>query len=255
MQSSLHSQDSSYALSIGEQDKQRLIILNEVQNPFSLDKLQISPGARILIIGCGIGLLEMEMAKQGGYVLGTDLSLEQIELAKSLCNVENIEFRQLNAVDVDQIDGLFDRIHCRYVLTHLPLETISKILPVLCSKLAPGGILLMEEIFSNTSLFCEPPHPGYDLWKEVVDKQFSLQHADNSPGLHILRFLEERNYPVSYSIYQPILSTPREKQLLSLGIKSVAPKLIQKNIYSSEEIEEILKQLYSLEDDSCTLPK
>lgn len=255
---SSQTQEPSYALSTGKQDQIRLTILNELHNPSTLSKLNIIPGIRILTIGCGIGLLESEMVSQatpGGYVLGTDISTEQILIAQQNCNSENLEFHQMDVLNIDQVPGTFDRIHCRYVLTHLPWEKILKIIPLLYSKLASGGFLLLEEISTISSLFCEPSHPGYDLWKIAVSKQFALQKSDLSPGLRILQHLQEQGYQVFYSSYQPILSTQREKSILSLGVLSVSQKLLKEQLCSLEEVDEMLMRLRELEQNPTYLPR
>jgi len=258
MSLSLQAQEPSYALSTGKQDEVRLTILNEIHNPSSLAKLNLSTGLRILTIGCGIGLLELEMVKKAipsGYVLGTDISIEQILIAQQNCNSENLEYRQMDVMNIDQIPGTFDRIHCRYVLTHLPWEKILNIIPLLYSKLAPGGFLLLEESSTRNSLFCEPPHPGYDLWKIIVSKQFASQKSNISPGLRILQYVQEQGYQVLYSSYQPILSTQREKSLLSLGVLSLSKRLLQEQLCSQEELEETLTLLNELEQDPTCFPR
>ncbi len=258
LQPSLQAQEPSYALSTGKQDEVRLAILNELHNPSTLSKLNITPGVRVLTLGCGIGLLELEIAKQAGhhgYVLGTDVSAEQIFIAEQNCDVENLEFCQMDALHTDQVKGTFDRIHCRYVLTHLPWENIVTIIPLLYSKLTSGGFLLLEEISAIDSLFCEPPHPGYDLWKIVVSKQFALQKSDTSPGLRILHYLQEQKYRVLHTSYQPILRTKREKSILSLGILSASKKLLQEQLCTLKEIEETLELLYQLEQDTAYSPR
>lgn len=255
---SSQAQEPSYALSTGKQDQVRLTILNELHNPSTLSKLNIIPGIRILTIGCGIGLLESEMISQatpGGYVLGTDISNEQILIAQQNCHSQNLEFCQMDVLNIDQVPGTFDRIHCRYVLTHLPWEKILKIIPLLYDKLAPGGFLLLEETSTTSSLFCEPNHLGYDLWKIAVSKQFALQKSDLSPGLRILQHLQEQKYQLLYSSYQPILSTQREKSLLSLGVLSLSQKLLKEQLFSVEELDKMLLLLLELEQNPAYFPR
>jgi ubiquinone/menaquinone biosynthesis C-methylase UbiE len=255
---SLTSHQPSYVLATGKLDETRLTILNELHNPATLSKLDILPGMRILTVGCGIGLLEQEMAEKvgsNGFVLGTDISAEQIAIAKQKSHFENLEFLQIEALNIHHVKGLFNRIHCRYVLTHLPWEKILEIIPLLYSKLAPGGLLLLEECATLDSLFCEPSHSGYDKWKLAAYKQFASQKSDTSPGLKILRYLQENQYPFLYSSYQKVLSTPREKSLLSLGVLSARQRFLQDQTFSSEELEKMLEQLYELEQDSAYLPR
>ncbi len=88
----------SYLISTGEIDLERLTILNELYNPSSLDFMKIEPGMKILTLGCGIGLLEIQMAKQVGMqgkVLATDISPLQLAIAsKNKENPSNLIFEE-----------------------------------------------------------------------------------------------------------------------------------------------------------------
>lgn len=251
----------SYALSTGEQDHERLVILNELHNTKSLDSLEIAPGMRVLTIGCGIGLLEVEIAKKArpeGLVIATDLNPDQLLIAEQYRKKEGLDqltFVQMDVLEVEKIPGQFDRVHCRLVLSHLPLEKIYQTLSLLYSKVAPGGFLLLEEISRIDSLYCEPAHPGYDKWKAAVYKQFLLQKSDIAPSKKIHEHLIEKGYTTSHSFHQPVLSTPREKSILSLGVHSCAQKLLQEKLMLPGEIEELLALLYRLEQDSHYFPR
>lgn len=250
-----------YALSTGNQDRERLMILNELYNPSSLRLLEITPGLHVLTIGCGIGILELEMARQltdNGSVLATDISAEQLMIAeknRTTTHLHQIQFLQLDAIDVEKIPGLFDRIHCRFVLTHLPIGIGFQILELLYKKIAPGGFLLLEEIASIHSLHCEPFHPGYEKWKIGVQKQFFLQNSDPSPGIKFLNYLQNRGYLPTFTSYQPILSTAREKSILSLGMQSASKRFLEEKVMEAIEIEETLSLLHQLEKDPSCFPR
>jgi ubiquinone/menaquinone biosynthesis C-methylase UbiE len=251
----------SYALSTGEQDRERLVILNELHNPSSISRLEITPGMRVLTIGCGIGLLELDVARQTtieGLVIATDVNFDQLLIAEQFrerAKVQQLQFFQVDALDVEKIPGQFDRIHCRLVLSHLPLEKAFQILSLLYKKIAPGGFLLLEEVATIDSLDCEPFHLGYEKWKEGVQKQFFLQKSDVSPGKKIFQYLNEKGYIASYSSYQPILSTSREKSILSLGVLSAAKRFLEEQIVTPEEVEEMLILLRQLEQDASFFPR
>lgn len=62
-----------------------------VEVDFLLQELQLSPGARILDIGCGTGRHSIELARRGYQVTGLDLSvgmLEEAQRAADRCGVE-----------------------------------------------------------------------------------------------------------------------------------------------------------------------
>ncbi len=255
------SKDPLYALSTGNQDQERLTILNELYNESSLQLLNLDPGMRILTIGCGIGLLELEIAHKitsKGFVIATDISFEQLLIAeenKKNAGLRQLQFIQMEALDIEKIPGQFDRIHCRLVLTHFPLEKALQVIDLLYNKIAPGGFLLVEEIATLDSLYCEPVHVGYEKWKIEVQKQFILQHSDSSPGKKIFQYLQDRGHTLSYSSYQPILSTLREKSLLSLGVHSISKKCLDEQLTTPEATEEMLSLLYQLEQDSNFFPR
>jgi ubiquinone/menaquinone biosynthesis C-methylase UbiE len=256
----LKAYEPSYALVQGWEDQERLSILNDLYNPSSLPLLSLSPGMRVLTIGCGTGILELEIAKKigsTGTVLATDVSSEQLKIAEKNCQnkaVHNLKFLQMNVFDIDQILGSFDRIHCRFVLSHLPWEKVMQILPILYSKLTPGGLLVLEEIATLESLACHPCDPGYDKWKECIQKQFVLQKSDPSAGKKIYQYLSDEGYEVSYFSHQPSLVTQREKTILSLGVGSVSKKLLENQLISEEEIEEMLLLLHELEQNIAKTP-
>jgi ubiquinone/menaquinone biosynthesis C-methylase UbiE len=251
----------SYLISTGGIDLERLTILNELYNPSSLKFLKIEPGMKILTIGCGIGLLEIEMAKEVGIqgeIWATDISPLQLAIDKKnqeQASILNLIFQELDVAQINFIPEQFDRIHCRFVLSHMPWNSIEKILPILMRKLTPSGALAIEEITTIDSLYCEPYSEEYELWKGYVNMQFNAQGSDRSPGNHLYDYLQGQGYEFEYETHQPILMKTREKKILSLGIRSIAQGLIDKNLASPDQISEAIERLKNLEDDQGILPR
>ena len=254
-------QEPTYVLSTGKEDELRLTILNEIYNAASLAALKITPGLNVLTVGCGIGLLEVEIAKEvspSGSVVGTDISREQLQIAEqnaASANLTNLEFRHVEALKLDLIPGLFDRIHCRFVLTHLTWETILQILPMLDKKLAPGGFILLEELASMESLGCEPPHPGYDKWRELSRNQYVLQKTGSSNGSKIFQYLRAQGRQATCTSWQALLITPREKSILALGVLSARKRMIEEHVYTSAEIDEMVLELRDLEQNPAIVAR
>lgn len=95
-----------YSIALGEEDKDRLLIINEIYNPFTKNFLtapKISTGDQVLELGCGIGIISQELSKlvgPTGHVLAIDNSEEQLDVARSLLGnqiPDNLEFRKLSA--------------------------------------------------------------------------------------------------------------------------------------------------------------
>lgn len=117
-----------------------------------------------------------------------------------------------------------------------------------------GGLLILEEITTLDSLVCNPSDRGYDQWKACFKKQFQSQKSDPSPGKRIYHYLKEKGYSVSHTSHQPALSSKREKSILSLGVVSVSKRLLQNQLISSEEIDEMLYFLQEIEQNPAKTP-
>jgi SAM-dependent methyltransferase len=80
------------------------------QNPFAqhtsaeidflLGLYPISPGAKILDIGCGTGRHSIELAKRGYKVTGVDFSPRMIEIARQKADDSDVEFIQAEAKEL-----------------------------------------------------------------------------------------------------------------------------------------------------------
>lgn len=167
-----------YTLKTGEEGAPRLELLNELCNPYSLNFINSAVqlrNKRILEIGSGIGIMATELARLAlpeGKVLATDISQEQIDVAKSTArkaDVTNIEFMQLSATNIDKIDAKFDVIYIRFVLAHVPnaIEIIQKALTLMHSE----SVLVCEEPEDVKSMFSKPSSKVFDWWASAVDEQ------------------------------------------------------------------------------------
>src|SRR5581483_1643443 len=111
-----------------EQD--RLGLMNELLNANSLREMNLAPGQRVLDVGCGLGQLSRDMARQvgpSGAVVGIERSTEQLSVARRLAAEAGeerlVDFR---AGPAEQLPlaaaewGTFDVAHARFLLEHVP---------------------------------------------------------------------------------------------------------------------------------------
>ncbi len=80
---------------------------------FLLEELQVSPGGRILDVGCGTGRHSIELARRGFGVTGLDLSAAMLAIAKAKAEAAGVrvDWVQANATQFS-FDEPFDAAIC-----------------------------------------------------------------------------------------------------------------------------------------------
>src|SRR6185369_876721 len=133
-----------------EQD--RLGLMNRLLNQNSLAEMQLKSGEKVLDVGCGLGQLTRDMAREVGgpnaAVVGIERSREQLAVAKQLAHDNGeellVDFREGSADQLPLTDnewGTFDVAHARFLLEHVPNP-----LAVVCQMVRavrPGGRIIL----------------------------------------------------------------------------------------------------------------
>lgn len=101
---------------------------------------QLSPGARILDVGCGAGVPVAQRLAEQFHVTGVDISGEQVRRAR--VNVPTGEFIQGDIMSADFPPASFDAVTAFYSIFHLPREEHPELLRRIRGWLKPGGYLL-----------------------------------------------------------------------------------------------------------------
>ena len=109
--------------------------------------IQPAPGARFLDAGCGLGDHTARIARKGYECVGIDISPLILEKAEKRMHDYGLSSRVrfiCQAIEDMSICGeLFDVVHCRGVLMHIP--DWRKALGSLCAALKPGGHIVILE--------------------------------------------------------------------------------------------------------------
>ncbi|HEY7270619.1 MAG TPA: class I SAM-dependent methyltransferase [Dehalococcoidia bacterium] len=83
-------------------------------------------GQRILDLACGSGqpaLTAARLVRPGGTVVATDLSEEMVRVARrkaNMADLDNVEFKVMDAENIDFPDETFDAVTCRWGLMFCP---------------------------------------------------------------------------------------------------------------------------------------
>jgi cyclopropane-fatty-acyl-phospholipid synthase len=120
-----------------------------VKIEYSLRKLRLRPGERLLDIGCGWGALVVHAAKFfGAYVLGVTLSERQIEEAQSRIDAAGMSDRaRVERWDYRQLpDTTFDKIVSIGMVEHVGRDRLAEYFSTTHRLLKAGGLFLNHGI-------------------------------------------------------------------------------------------------------------
>jgi 2-polyprenyl-3-methyl-5-hydroxy-6-metoxy-1,4-benzoquinol methylase len=135
--------------------------------PFEEILARVPRGARVLDVGCGIGLLSSVLAvcRAPRQVFGIDVSEPAIEKARTsrVCEFADLRFECLPAFGFPA--DTFDVVLCIDVLHHVPPADQWRFLELVCQRVQPGGLLLFKDI---------SPRPR---WKALMNRLHDLVMA------------------------------------------------------------------------------
>jgi len=121
---------------------------------YILTKLMLQPGERLLDIGCGWGALALRAAQKfGAQVVGVTLSKNQHALACERVRQAGlggqVEIRLQDYRDIDERDGLFDKITSVGMFEHVGLNHLQSYFTKINALLKDGGLVLNHGITST----------------------------------------------------------------------------------------------------------
>jgi cyclopropane-fatty-acyl-phospholipid synthase len=112
-----------------------------------VDALDLSPGQRVLEIGCGWGALAEAIALTGAHVTAITLSAEQLAYTNARIAAAHLGERvDARYCDYRHIDGTFDRIVSIEMIEAVGEENWPTYFQVLRDRLAPGGSAVLQAI-------------------------------------------------------------------------------------------------------------
>jgi len=152
----------------------------------------ISPGSRVLDVGCGTGVVAITAARLGARVDAIDLTPQLLERARENARIARVEIQFLEA-DAEQLpfrDADFDIVVSQFAHMFAPRPEVA--VAQMLRVLRPGGIiafstwppeLLVGRTMQLASRYMPPPPPGIPspiLWgdPQVVTQRLGSAVAD-----------------------------------------------------------------------------
>lgn len=202
--------------------------LNPVRLAYVAERVPL-PGAKVLDVGCGAGLLSEALAKSGAQVTAIDLAPDLIKVAK-LHRLESgveVDYRLQSAEALaEEMAGGFDAVTCMEMLEHVPDP--GAILSACATLLKPGGRLFVSTLNRTPAAFALAI-VGAEYVARLLPKG-THQYRDFIKPSELARWLREAGLEledVSGLMYEPWrnaarLTTRTEVNYLASARKPVA---------------------------------
>jgi cyclopropane-fatty-acyl-phospholipid synthase len=115
-------------------------------------KLSLTPGQKVLDIGCGWGGLGLELAgRHGAQVTGITLSDEQFATAQRRAEASGLTHRaQFRLADYRDVEGPYDRIVSVGMLEHVGAHSLTAYFRQVARLLTDDGVAVVHAIGSRT---------------------------------------------------------------------------------------------------------
>lgn len=137
----------------------RLLTLGRLERVRNKIAARLSPGERVLDLGCGTGALAVQLAQQGCQITGVDISPPMLSQAarrvRQASLEEQVRLLELGAVELDTAfeDGTFDAVVSTLVFSELSRDEIAYTVAECWRILRPGGQLLVaDEVLPESTL-------------------------------------------------------------------------------------------------------
>jgi SAM-dependent methyltransferase len=249
----------TYAIRGGIEGRERLRILSRVMQESSfrlLDRLELRDGLHCLDAGCGGGDMTLELARRiapTGKATGIDRDAAKLEIAIEEARSKDVSNAEYLAADIREAcaDRQFDVVYTRFLLTHLndPKDLVNTFFE--CMK--PGGRIGIEDI-DFTGHFTYPSSTAFDRYHELYCTVVRRNGGDPDIGPRLPALVRECGFDdVQVSIVQPMALTGEPKLITPITLQNIAPALLEQQLATSEEIDELTQQLYDFAADETTL--
>jgi len=139
------------------------------------ERIRLSPGMDVLEVGCGTGLVTLQLQPHVRSITGIDSSKGMLEVLGSRIQemgLTNVTTRLIDIETCDNWEGPFDLVVSSMTLHHI--RDVPRLLRQCFSVLKPGGILAIADLDSDRGLFHRKTeqvyHNGFD--RAILAKEF-----------------------------------------------------------------------------------
>ncbi|HJR08089.1 MAG TPA: class I SAM-dependent methyltransferase [Pyrinomonadaceae bacterium] len=241
---------SHYVIRGGLKGRERLRLLSRIMRPATLslfEKVGLHQGLACIDVGCGGGDVTFELARlvgASGRVVGTDIDLVKLELARSEAEqrqLSNVEF-QLSDISESKGEAEFDVVYARFLLTHLkdPAGALERMRQLL----RPNGFIVIEDI-DFTGHFCYPECIAFRRYVELYTDVVRRRGGDPNIGPRIPLLLIDAGFEtVQMNVVQPSGIKGEVKFISPITMENISETVQAEGLASKEDIDEVINELY-----------
>jgi 2-polyprenyl-3-methyl-5-hydroxy-6-metoxy-1,4-benzoquinol methylase len=145
-------------------------------------------GARVLEIGCGVGINVKHLRRTASRVVGVDISDRSIEIAKEYAGSAHAEFRALDILEgADELAplGPFDVVVLPDVIEHVPKDRYAGLFAALERLLARPGRVLITYPSPEYQEYLKANEPNA---LQLVDETVELDDIIRHTSLELVHF-------------------------------------------------------------------
>ncbi len=218
-----------------------------------MDALGITSGWRVWEVGAGGASVPSWIAERtGGDVLATDIDTSWLERGDAPYEVRRHDIGKDPAPD-----GLFDLVHARLVLVHVPERT--EALATMVSAVRPGGWLFLEEADPGLQPLVCPDEHGEDEQLanrlKLAFRSLMAEHGvDLAFGRTLPRLLRSAGLSdVRSDAFFP-MGGPACDELERATVEQIRARLVSAGLATDDEIERHLSTVATGNLDLATSP-
>ncbi len=163
--------------------------------------LDVPDGARVLDLATGVAAMAGQLLERwpSARLCGVDLSPAQLAWARR--NHPRVPLARADAARLPFADGTFDRVHCSWLLEHVPRPV--PILREVRRVLKPGGYCLFVEV-DNATLETEPHSAAVHEVMAAMNEAQARAGGDPFVGRRLLELFGEAGFSRVEPVERPL---------------------------------------------------
>ena len=248
-----------YVIRGGVRGRERLKLLSRVMHESTaalFDRAGIMEGMKCLDVGCGSGDVTLELARRvgpTGKAVGADIDETKLDLCRADAqnhNISNVEFRMID-IREHPTQPEFDVVHARFLLTHLsnPAAAVT----AFYVHLKPRGVVIVQDIDFNGH-FVYPDSRAFRRFHELYCRAVRKRGGDPDIGPRLPLLLKQQGFAdIKVNVTQPVGIEGEVKLLNAVTMENIADAVLEDQLATREEIDEIVRELYEYAADPMTI--